>query len=167
MTKPRKVPNASIADDNDSGTIGIDQGDRANNDKEGSDRTDVSDASDDVCLTVSSNTSTSPCNCQPSGKELPRYDVKIEEDGRCLLTIYRCWGVRTSVDREYSPSAKSRRSQSRPSSQDIKAEIKSIENQMAENDKRLVTRRGNCQGTRLQLMSSSGLETDPGRGLPG
>ena len=65
MTKPRKrkVPNATIADDDDTGTIGKDQGDRADN-EEGSVGTDVGAAQDEVCLigTVSSKTSTSPCN---------------------------------------------------------------------------------------------------------
>ena len=53
MTKPRKrkVPNASIiADDDD--TVGKDQGDRADNEEEGSVGTDVGEAEDDVCLTV-------------------------------------------------------------------------------------------------------------------
>ncbi len=54
MTKPRKrkVPNATIADDDDTGTIGKDQGDRADNEEEGSVGTDVVEAEDDVCLTV-------------------------------------------------------------------------------------------------------------------
>ena len=61
MTKPRKrkVPNATIADDDDTGTIGKDQGDRADN-EEGSVGTDVGEAQDEVCLnsTVSSNART-------------------------------------------------------------------------------------------------------------
>ena len=71
----RKVPNAFIASENDGG---IDQGDRADNEEEDSDGTDVSDAEDDICLTVSANTKTSPCNYHPSEIELTRHDVKVE-----------------------------------------------------------------------------------------
>ena len=60
--RKRKVPNASIAGDDDTGTLGKDQGDRANNEEECSVGINVGEAEDDVCLTVSSNTIMSPCN---------------------------------------------------------------------------------------------------------
>ena len=57
--------NASIAGDDDTGTLGKDQqGDRADNEEECSVGTDVGEAEDDddVRLTVSSNTIMSPYN---------------------------------------------------------------------------------------------------------
>ena len=43
MTKPRKrkVPNATTADEDDTGTLGKDKGDRVDNEEEGSVGTDV------------------------------------------------------------------------------------------------------------------------------
>ncbi len=57
--------NASIAGDDDTGTLGLGkdpQGDRADNEEECSVETDVGEAEDDVRLTVSSNTIMSPYN---------------------------------------------------------------------------------------------------------
>ena len=46
MTKPRKrkVPNATTADEYDTGTLGKDKGDRVDNEEEGSVGTDVGEA---------------------------------------------------------------------------------------------------------------------------
>ena len=46
MTKPRKrkVPNATTADEDDTGTLGKDKGDRVDNEEEGSVGTDVGEA---------------------------------------------------------------------------------------------------------------------------